>query len=110
MNKFKKSAIIGGVWGLISGVFYLVAGFYQAFTIAGAAGSGISLTTNLLLLPAYLWNTLVGVVVMSLFQFPSDIPDIISFLLITSVIVCPILIGCIIGVGIGYLLEKFKKQ
>lgn len=78
MNLWKKGAIIGGIWGLLSIIPY---SYISSFD---------SMSQKILL---------------TLFGFPTFIALFIGFHFILIFIGSPI-IGIIIGGGIGYLIEK----
>jgi len=91
MSKWKIGLICGIIWGIVS--FY----FWMMLSGGPASGANPPIIFLILTLPASM-PILIG-------YYTEDIIDLSG-----SLIVCSIpIIGALIGAGIGYLIDRFKK-
>lgn len=107
MKKWKKGAIVGGVWGLVSVIFVMC---------PGCSGTVIlSLKQKILGFPWYSME-IVNSIHQTYFCTPTTTvaggPIVLCRVLIqgTFAFIWPILIGALIGGGIGYLIDKRKTK
>ena len=107
MNKrTKRSAIIGGLWGLITGMLYAWGVFALGFSGHGEIGTlskNISTIWKIIFLPAYLTDIISGFLGNSLIIIASLLG--FSFFIIWCIGI-PILFGIIIGILADVILKK----
>ena len=104
----KRGAIIGGIWGLISGIFYLLGILASGFSGGRDVGSlfeNVSFIWKMIYLPAYLTDTIFNLLGDSLkdILFTPLFP-----LIMISWIIIPIMFGILIGILISAMVKVIK--
>ena len=110
MDEFKKlGAIVGGMWGAISGLFFISAIYTSAF--AELDSPIITIEEKIILFPAYVVSIITDYLLIPLFNFLLSLNLIHpKYLVIIVIFILPLILSMVIGSLICISFTKLIKK
>ena len=110
MTKWEKlGAILGGIWGAISGLLYISASFTSAFT--ELEGPIITIEEKFIFFPAYVVSIIIDYFLIPLFEFLLSLYLIHpKYIVIILLFIMPLILSIVIGSLIFISLVKLIKK